>query len=150
MLLVSYIVEMSRSLKCSSQPRWAATSLNSSVIWIRPKSRLNSAGNVTIQYLNTHIDFRSKYIDTEKMVTWWTCTRIENVQLVAHLQLGIVGCPHPLRPCSRAVLSVKYRVSYWFESRLRKGNLMFIVKFNKTQPMSTVRMKTQVWNTEIV
>lgn len=53
--LVAYMAEMSMSLKCSSQPSWAAASLNSSVIWISPKSRLNSAGKVTIQNLHVHI-----------------------------------------------------------------------------------------------
>lgn len=51
--LVTYIVEMSMSWKCSSQLSWAATSLNCSVVLIRPRSRLNSAGKVMIQYLNT-------------------------------------------------------------------------------------------------
>lgn len=122
MLLVSYMVEMSMSLKCSSQPSWAATSLNSSVILIRPKSRLNSAGNVTIQYLNTHTDiyylaaiwhwnfwdmiyacacnFSSQILSTEPDND--LCDLVSRVHLLcrkfptACFTSTTVWCPHPL------------------------------------------------------
>lgn len=47
----SYMLDMSMRLVCFSFPSWLATSRNSSVIRIKPRSKLNSAGNFTIQYL---------------------------------------------------------------------------------------------------
>lgn len=47
----SYMLDMSMRLVCFSYPSWLATSRNSSVIRIKPRSKLNSAGNFTIQYL---------------------------------------------------------------------------------------------------
>lgn len=47
----SYMLEMSMRLMCFSYPSWLATSRNSSVIRINPRSKLNSAGNFRIQYL---------------------------------------------------------------------------------------------------
>lgn len=47
----SYMLDMSMRLTCFSYPSWLATSRNSSVIWIKPRSKLNSAGNFRIQYL---------------------------------------------------------------------------------------------------
>jgi len=45
------MLDMSMRLVCFSYPSWLATSRNSSVIRIKPRSKLNSAGNFTIQYL---------------------------------------------------------------------------------------------------
>lgn len=47
----SYMLDMSMRLTCFSYPSWLATSRNSSVIRIKPRSKLNSAGNFRIQYL---------------------------------------------------------------------------------------------------
>lgn len=47
----SYMLDMSMRLMCFSYPSWLATSRNSSVIRIKPRSKLNSAGNLRIQYL---------------------------------------------------------------------------------------------------
>lgn len=47
----SYMLDMSMRLTCFSYPSWLATSRNSSVMRIKPRSKLNSAGNFRIQYL---------------------------------------------------------------------------------------------------
>lgn len=47
----SYMLDMSMRLMCFSYPSWLAASRNSSVIRIKPRSKLNSAGNFRIQYL---------------------------------------------------------------------------------------------------
>lgn len=53
----SYMLDMSMRLMCFSYPSWLATSRNSSVIRIKPRSKLNSAGNFRIQYLKGSIYF---------------------------------------------------------------------------------------------
>lgn len=47
----SYMLDISMRLMCFSYPSWLAASRNSSVIRIKPRSKLNSAGNFRIQYL---------------------------------------------------------------------------------------------------